>query len=106
MTGPTDGSQPTNPLDVFLGLLGKVTSLLSNPAVAGKGATQVISILQYATFLVKQGVAGLQDLKEVDAQVTQLVGEGRAPTDAEWEAWDQRLRSVDERVARLKEELG
>lgn len=103
MTGPTAGPSP---VDVFLGLLGKVGYLLQQPAVAGKGAQQVISILQYATFLVKQGVSALEGLQQVDGEIAVLVAESRAPTDVEWDAWDARLRTVDSRVARLNEELG
>lgn len=92
-------------LEVFLSILSSVTGLLSNPVLGGTGTQQVIGVLQYAAYLVKEASATVGDLKVVDDQIKTLVAEGRPPTAEEWAAWDARLRSVDERFARVKESL-
>lgn len=93
-------------VSVFTNILQNAIRLLSGAGVSDKTIQQITGVVQFAGTLVREGQKGYEELKVVDEEIRRLVDENRPPTEEEWATWEGRLRSVDERFARLKERLG
>lgn len=93
------------PFEAKLGLLQLIlqggATLLANPILGIKGAGQVVALIQYAGSLFRDIAAGAAELRQINEQIKMLVTENRAPSEAEWGAWESRLTGVDARFSRI-----
>lgn len=92
-------------VSVFLDILSNVALVLGNNALENKGMGRIVTLLSYATQLVRDVTQGIAGLQEVDKQVQSFVDGGRTPSDEEWAAWDERLAGVDNRFAAMRAQL-
>lgn len=103
MTGP--GVSETK-VSVYLSILQAAAALLGNPALGVSGAARIIGLVGLASSLIRGVAQGSDELHRINSLIQQLKSEKRAPTEAEWAAFQVDIEAIDASAARRKSELG
>ncbi len=97
-----------DPITMVLTAISGIKLLLNNPALGGGSSVRLdeaSELLGILATLIEQGDDGLDDLRDFTKTIEEMVKQGRAPTQVEWDIWRSRSDAAHDRLQRVKDEL-